>query len=405
MDIDDLPLGTDFRAHVRQKISKCDFILVILGPDWCARAKDGRARIAEDSDPVRMEVEAALSNGRRIIPILIGNTCMPRPTELPAALERFCYLNAATVSSELDFHVHMDRLIKRLNNLQRAERPSILQTLSNRIRAKKVARWAAAAFLLSCITAGAGYANWKRIFPSPPKSSAVVMTPPMQRVSDDISLKEHVFRSTWSHFYSGLAAQKKFDIRPVEAEMLDTASDFRKGLSGAHLAGRFVLAENLAKYGERIGRRIEFVARSNVYLQDDNVRLTLDLATLDPDTRQLKEIDEARVDIDGRRASVDMLAVVASYQLVAKFLKIIEAPSSIIDGVVADFMGALRADGIRPHVPLRALLESCRDFDCMIRATARIAEAGQIPEGARAARSNFNAALEVGRLARGTLEE
>jgi uncharacterized protein YecT (DUF1311 family) len=112
MDIDNIPFGRDFRTHVRDALGKSDVVIVVIGSRWLGTTKSGLARILEETDPVRIEVETALQKGVPVIPILAGDTRMPKPTQLPDTLKDFAFINAATVDTGRDFHPHMERVVR-----------------------------------------------------------------------------------------------------------------------------------------------------------------------------------------------------------------------------------------------------------------------------------------------------
>lgn len=60
LDIDNIPYGPDFRQHVRDALSQTDLVLLVIGPDWVGRRTGRLPRIADDSDPVRIEIETTL---------------------------------------------------------------------------------------------------------------------------------------------------------------------------------------------------------------------------------------------------------------------------------------------------------------------------------------------------------
>jgi invasion protein IalB len=114
IDVDNIPFGKDFRVHIHEVLLKADAVLVVIGPKWLGGDRRGRARIQDDTDPVRIEVETALSKGIPTIPILVGRTNMPKPEQLPESLRSFSYVNAAPVDTGRDFHRDVDRVIATL---------------------------------------------------------------------------------------------------------------------------------------------------------------------------------------------------------------------------------------------------------------------------------------------------
>jgi len=125
MDIDNIPFGKDFRVHISEAIVESDILLVIVGRGWLG-ARAGNRRIDDETDFVRLEVETALSNAIPIIPVLVGSARMPQPAQLPESLKNFAFLNAAPVDTGRDFHQHVERLIRGIDQIpdRRATSPA-----------------------------------------------------------------------------------------------------------------------------------------------------------------------------------------------------------------------------------------------------------------------------------------
>jgi hypothetical protein len=117
MDIDNVPLGVDFRQYIRDKVTTCDICLAIIGREWLHHRVKGLRRIDDPSDFVRLELESALNAGITVVPVLIGQTEMPKPSQFPASISNLAFRNAAQVDIGRDFHVHMDRLIAEIEHL------------------------------------------------------------------------------------------------------------------------------------------------------------------------------------------------------------------------------------------------------------------------------------------------
>jgi len=127
MDVDNIPFGVDFREHIQQELSHCDILIVIIGPRWLGAGEDGRARINDETDPVRIEVETAMRGHVPVIPILVDNATMPKPADLPDSLRDFAFRNAAEVDAAgRDFRQHMERVIRSIDQiLARRVNPSM----------------------------------------------------------------------------------------------------------------------------------------------------------------------------------------------------------------------------------------------------------------------------------------
>ena len=120
IDVDNIPFGTDFRIHIQQELANANAVLVIVGPKWLGMARSGRCRIMETTDPVRIEVETALSKGIPTIPILVGKTSMPKPEQLPDSLQNFAFINAAPVDTGRDFHRDLNRVMATVDQILRS---------------------------------------------------------------------------------------------------------------------------------------------------------------------------------------------------------------------------------------------------------------------------------------------
>jgi hypothetical protein len=109
-DLEDIPLALDFRDRIRDEMTGCDVVLVVIGPHWAGLADAGTARIHKDDDPVRMEVEAALAAGATTIPVLVEAAPMPARDDLPASLHGLPSLTGIRIDVGKDFDHHMAEL-------------------------------------------------------------------------------------------------------------------------------------------------------------------------------------------------------------------------------------------------------------------------------------------------------
>ena len=116
MDLDSMIPGFDFRDRIQELLQGCDIILAVVGARWSGAMKGGRVRINEDSDWVRIEIETGLKRGIPIIPVLVNGAGMPSASRLPDSLKDFAYRHALVVAGQKDFHPHVDRLIKGIDD-------------------------------------------------------------------------------------------------------------------------------------------------------------------------------------------------------------------------------------------------------------------------------------------------
>jgi hypothetical protein len=116
IDIDNIPFGGDFRKHIDDALKSSDLLIALVGPRWVGgEGKD--AKITRDADPVRVEIETALKQNVPVLPVLLDDARMPEPSDLPENIREFAYRNAAEVESGRDFDIHVDRLIKAVEQI------------------------------------------------------------------------------------------------------------------------------------------------------------------------------------------------------------------------------------------------------------------------------------------------
>jgi hypothetical protein len=113
-DVDNIPLGIDFREHINSILAQTDITLVVVGKRWFGPLPRRRRRIDDPADPVRVEVETALRNGMPVVPLLVEGEAMPDVDQLPDSLKEFVYRNGLEIDSWRDFDQHVERLIRNL---------------------------------------------------------------------------------------------------------------------------------------------------------------------------------------------------------------------------------------------------------------------------------------------------
>ena len=115
-DVYNIPAGSDFRTVLNEEVGNTDICLVMIGPQWLnITDSQGKRRLDDPNDFVRIEVEEALKNPKtRVIPVLVDNAVMPLAEELPASLAELAYRNAVKVRTDPDFPHDMQSLIRQL---------------------------------------------------------------------------------------------------------------------------------------------------------------------------------------------------------------------------------------------------------------------------------------------------
>jgi hypothetical protein len=112
-DIDNIPLGVDFRQHLDRALSRCDVLLAVIGDRWIEEERSvGQRRIDDPRDHLRLELEAALRRDIPVIPVLVRKAEVPSEQELPDSLKPLAFRNGIQVRPDPDFNSDMDRLFK-----------------------------------------------------------------------------------------------------------------------------------------------------------------------------------------------------------------------------------------------------------------------------------------------------
>jgi hypothetical protein len=114
IDIDNIAPGEDFVRLLESQVAQCDAMLTVIGNNWLdATDEHGKRRLDDPGDFVRIEIESALKQGKRVIPVLVHEARMPHPDELPEAIRPLAKRNAVRLTHER-FRADVQGLIKAL---------------------------------------------------------------------------------------------------------------------------------------------------------------------------------------------------------------------------------------------------------------------------------------------------
>jgi hypothetical protein len=112
LDVDNIAPGLDFVRVLNERVAECDIVLAVIGKGWLeARDSVGKRRLDDPDDFVRIEITSALNQGKRVIPVLVGEAQMPHPEQLPEALQLLARRNAVRLTHER-FRADMQGLVK-----------------------------------------------------------------------------------------------------------------------------------------------------------------------------------------------------------------------------------------------------------------------------------------------------
>ena len=111
MDIDSIDIGIDFVTSIERSVATCDVLVAVIGQHWLISSdEEGRRRLDNPEDFVRIEIATALKRGLLVIPVLVDKTSMPRSGELPEDLKPLTSRHALSVS-HTGFRADMERLM------------------------------------------------------------------------------------------------------------------------------------------------------------------------------------------------------------------------------------------------------------------------------------------------------
>jgi hypothetical protein len=88
MDVDSIAHGVDFTESVIEAVSGCNILIALIGRDWLAITdSEGRRRIDNPDDWVRIEIETALKSHIPVVPVLVDGAALPQLSDLPPSLQ------------------------------------------------------------------------------------------------------------------------------------------------------------------------------------------------------------------------------------------------------------------------------------------------------------------------------
>jgi TIR domain len=94
IDVSGIEFGLDFRKVIEKNVASCGVVLTMIGKNWIdAKDEEGRRRLDDPMDFVRLETASALSRDIPVIPVLVHGGRMPQPQQLPEDLRDLAYRN------------------------------------------------------------------------------------------------------------------------------------------------------------------------------------------------------------------------------------------------------------------------------------------------------------------------
>jgi TIR domain len=114
MDVATIEPGADFRRAIETNIDKCAVLLALIGKTWLTVTdREGKRRLDNPNDFVRLETSSALKRDVTVIPVLVQGATMPQEADLPADIKDLAYRNAFELT-HARWDSDMELLIKTL---------------------------------------------------------------------------------------------------------------------------------------------------------------------------------------------------------------------------------------------------------------------------------------------------
>lgn len=119
-DVETIEPGVDFVEAIDRALRSCGILLAVIGPRWLnVTAADGRRRLEDADDFIRLEIATALRNSEvRVIPVLVEGAEMPAADQLPDDLKPLARRNAIELTDkrwEFDVSKLLETVIKALD--------------------------------------------------------------------------------------------------------------------------------------------------------------------------------------------------------------------------------------------------------------------------------------------------
>jgi TIR domain len=99
MDLDSIEAGLDFAEVITEAVDSSVVLVALIGRQWATLVDEqGQRRLDDPDDLVRFEVQMALEQGVRVIPVLVDGARPLRQQQLPSELSKLARFNALEVS-------------------------------------------------------------------------------------------------------------------------------------------------------------------------------------------------------------------------------------------------------------------------------------------------------------------
>jgi hypothetical protein len=140
IDVDNLDPGVDFVEAIEASVGSCDTLIAVIGKRWLISSdEEGKRRLDNPDDFVRLEISTALKRNIRVIPVLVDGASMPRLSDLPDELKLLVRRNALDIS-HTRFNADLGRLVATLERVLEKADAERKQRENDRVEVERLQR-------------------------------------------------------------------------------------------------------------------------------------------------------------------------------------------------------------------------------------------------------------------------
>jgi len=169
MDVAGIEPGRDFRRAIEQQVASCGVLLAVIGKNWLTVTdRDGKRRLDDPYDFVRLETASALKRDIPVIPVLVHDAAMPRAEQLPDDLKELAFRNSVELTHARwpsDVQLLINALLPHVDAAPRAPAPVPTPPPSPPAVGRHTP-WLVAPLAVLAL-GGIGYVAWSRLAPTP----------------------------------------------------------------------------------------------------------------------------------------------------------------------------------------------------------------------------------------------
>ncbi|HUF61248.1 MAG TPA: CHASE2 domain-containing protein [Verrucomicrobiales bacterium] len=158
IDVVSIKPGVDFVAAIEEAVGQCDILLALIGRQWLTiTGEDGKPRLENAEDFVRVEISTALRRGVRVVPVLVQGAIVPKEEDLPEPMRPLSRCLGVELHDKR-FLQEVDQLISALREALDPDTPSTVdgavEALKRRLRFQRTSLFAAACLAVSMFLVG-----------------------------------------------------------------------------------------------------------------------------------------------------------------------------------------------------------------------------------------------------------